>query len=545
MDRPENQQRAFSAWRERLGPDGAIDDPAVLARYARSTHPNATRPWCVLLPASTAEVQAIVATAAKEGAGLYPIARGRNWGYGDACAPECGAAILDLSRMDAILEINAELGYAVIEPGVTQQQLYEAVRENAPDFWVDCTGAGKEASIAGNILERGFGHTPYGDHVRTSCGMEVVLADGRLLRTGFLHYPNAKAAWVYPYGTGPMLDGLFSQSNLGVVTRLGVWLYPAPEAFRFFFLRVQDPAALPALIEALRPLRMKGLLNSAVHIGNDLRLLSSLAPYPWEEAKGETPLSETLRARLRREAGIGAWNMSGSLTGTNAQVRAAYRALRRATKPFGKLRFATDARLAWARRIAQFGRRFGLARRLQAQLDTLAPNYGLLKGVPTDEPLRGARWRVRAMDGNDTAQDPRDAGAGLIWMSPVMPLRGEDIQAALDCAAPHFKTHGFDLLATYTLINERAVIAIFNIAFDNNIPEESEAALACYQATLAALKEAGYPPYRTNALGMDAIRDPGDTFWEVTQLLKRALDPKEVLARGRYIPPLDDAPLSG
>ena len=142
--------------------------------------------------------------------------------------------VVDLSRMNRILECNAELGYVVVEPGVSQQQLYDHVRQAAPGYWVDCTGAGPDASIVGNAVERGFGHTPYGDHVRTSCGMEVVLANGEVLRTGFGHYAGARTAQVYPYGVGPVLDGLFTQSNFGIVTRLGVWLYPKPEAFRFF-----------------------------------------------------------------------------------------------------------------------------------------------------------------------------------------------------------------------------------------------------------------------------------------------------------------------
>ena len=96
--------------------------------------------------------------------------------------------IVDLSRMNRILEVNTELAYAVVEPGVTQGQFYQYLQRNRIPLWMDVTGAPTDASLVGNILERGFGHSPYGDHFLSACGMEVVLADGRILRTGFGHY---------------------------------------------------------------------------------------------------------------------------------------------------------------------------------------------------------------------------------------------------------------------------------------------------------------------------------------------------------------------
>ena len=69
------------------------------------------------------------------------------------------------------------------------------------------------------------------DHFDCHCGMEVVLANGELVRTGMGALPNSKTWQQYKYGFGPYVDGIFSQSNLGVVTKMGFWLYPEPEAF--------------------------------------------------------------------------------------------------------------------------------------------------------------------------------------------------------------------------------------------------------------------------------------------------------------------------
>ena len=62
--------------------------------------------------------------------------------------------------------------------------------------------------------------------------MEIVLANGEVLRTGFGHFGTAKAANVYKYGVGPYIDGLFTQSNFGIVTKIGVWLMPSRNGSR-------------------------------------------------------------------------------------------------------------------------------------------------------------------------------------------------------------------------------------------------------------------------------------------------------------------------
>jgi 4-cresol dehydrogenase (hydroxylating) len=367
--------------------------------------------------------------------------------------------------------------------------------------------------------------------------MEVVLADGRVVETGFGHFEGAKARHVYPYGLGPSLDGLFAQSNLGIVTRMGVWLCPKPEAFQFFFVRVEEAAALEKLVEALRPLRMKGTLNSAVHIGNDLRIISALQSYPWEEAAGEVPLPESVRDHLREQNGVGAWNVSGALTGSRGHVKVAAKALRRAVGSFEQVTFVDDRKLALGQRVAGLLKRVGMGAKLSKQLEALVPNYGLLKGIPTNAPLRGTQWRLRKAAGIAT-DDPLKSGSGLLWISPILPLRGSDAKTVLSIVTEGMLAHGFDVLVTFTMLNERSMVGVFNIAYDKGMPEEYGAAKECYTVLMEKLIAAGYPPYRVNALGMTGLYGEDDTFWAVGQALKKALDEKDVIARGRYIPPL-------
>ncbi len=533
-------QQAIDAWTHALGGDNVAADEATRARYARTTQVRGTMPAAVVYPRSTEQVQAVVNIAAAHHVALYPISRGKNWGYGDACAPVDNAVIVDLSRMNHIVEVNVELAYAVIEPGVSQQQFYEHLQSNRIPLWFDCTGAGLDASLMGNSIDRGFGHTRYGDHVNDTCGMEIVLADGRILNTGYSHYPNARAARTYRYGVGPFLDGLFSQSNYGIITKIGLWLMPEPEEFVSFYVPVRRHEDLAPLVDRLRPMRLAGMLQSAVHIGNDIRLMSATGSYPWDEAGGVTPLPDDLRAKIRKRKGYGFWNVAGSVTGTKAQVRATCRALKRSLGSLGRVIVVRDSTIALAERVLPWLNRVGLARTTAEQVQTLKPNHNLLKGFPTNEPLRGTRWRLRTTPEGPPG-DLLDDGCGLMWMSPVIPTTGADAERVVGIAEPIFAKHGFEPLMTFTLINERSMIAIFNVFFDKTVTQEADQAEQCYDAMMAAFMREGYYPYRTGLRGLPKIHDAHDVFWQVGTEIKRALDPNDIIAPGRYVPPLNNS----
>lgn len=501
-------------------------------RFGRSTDGALRRPAAVIYPTCTEDVQLAVKAAGECGVALYPISRGCNWGYGDASPAFAGQVVMDLGRMNRIIEINEALGYCVIEPGVTQGQLCEELKRRGGRLWMDATGAGPHASVVGNTLDRGFGHTRYGDHFQTACGMEVVLPDGEVLHTGFGRYDGAKAERVFPYGVGPYLDGLFAQSNFGVVTRLGLWLQPKPEAFCAFFFSAEGDEQLEELLERLAPLRRQGLIQSALHIANDLRVMSSRTRYPWEEAGGQTPLPAAVRYDLRSRYQLGAWSGLGALTGSKATVKALRGDVKRALRGF-KTVFLDDRRLSIARGLSKAMCAVGMGRGLCEQLQIVEPAYNLLKGEPSVEHLKGALWRVRGE--LDEGVDPLQAGAGLIWVSPVLPMTSADAREVLSVMDPIYRSYGFDHLVTFTMLNERAMVAVTNIAFDTRDHEERDRAQACYKALSQALQDAGYYPYRTGPSGYAHLRPEGDRYWELLSQLKTTLDPHATISPGRYV----------
>ena len=102
---------------------------------------------------------------------------GRNNGYGGPAPRVRGSVIVSLRNMNRVLEINEELGYAVVEPGVRWFDLYEAIKAGGHRLMLSIADLGW-GSVVGNTLDHGATYMPYGVDMGMQCGMEVVLADG-------------------------------------------------------------------------------------------------------------------------------------------------------------------------------------------------------------------------------------------------------------------------------------------------------------------------------------------------------------------------------
>lgn len=522
--------KAIAAWTDVLGADHVRADATSLAAAATATFATTQQALAILRPADREQVQACLRIANRLDIPVYPYSSGKNWGYGSR-VPSQDAALLDLGRLNRILDFDEELAYVTVEPGVTQAQLFAFLQETGSRLWMDATGASPDCSIVGNTLERGFGHTPMGDHAGNACGLEVVLPTGDCIETGFSRFTNSRVGPLGRPGVGPSLDGLFSQSNLGIVTRMTVWLMPAPEHFEAFFFLIRREAGLEPVINALRPLRLDGTLRSIMHIGNDYKVVAGSSQYPWQEMGDRVPLDAAAITRIRERLGIGRWNGSGGLYGTKAQVREAKRRLRRALKGnVDRLQFVDDRLLDLLKRFARPARRL-VGWDVERTLDVLDPVYHLLKGVPTSTPLASTYWRKRTAP--PASPDPDRDGCGLLWCSPVVPNTGHHLTEAARLATSIVLEHGFEPQMSISLATERSAICVITISYDRDVAGQDDAAQHCYRALTSALTAAGYPPYRLNVSGMDLIAGHPD-YDATLRALKTALDPKNILAPGRY-----------
>jgi D-lactate dehydrogenase (cytochrome) len=187
--------------------------------HSESWHP-AGVPDVVVYPLSTGEVSAVARAAARAGAPIVPFGAGSSL-EGHVNAVEGGVSI-DLSRMDRVLRLSVEDLDVAVEAGITHRGLNKALANTGVYFWVD---PGADATIGGMVATGASGTTTvrYGTMRETVRGLTVVLADGRVIRTG----GRARKS-----SAGYDLTRLFvgSEGTLGVITEVTLRVFGLPEA---------------------------------------------------------------------------------------------------------------------------------------------------------------------------------------------------------------------------------------------------------------------------------------------------------------------------
>jgi FAD/FMN-containing dehydrogenase len=240
----------------RLPAGVVLADAASLRLYAQDVFTVGPAATAVLSPRSVEELQACVATAAALELAIVP--RGGGMSYTSGYVPdEAGAAILDVSRLDRVVEVNEADMTVTVEAGCTWKTLYETLKPRGlrTPFWGSLSGL--YATVGGGMSQNAvfWGAGLHGSAAESAIGFEVVLADGSLIRTGAR---AADAAGAFFRNYGPDLTGLFAADAgaLGVKARITLKLRPEARslAFHSFAFETAD-----ALLDASAALARAGL----------------------------------------------------------------------------------------------------------------------------------------------------------------------------------------------------------------------------------------------------------------------------------------------
>ncbi|KAJ5554710.1 D-lactate dehydrogenase [Penicillium frequentans] len=188
-----------------------------------------------VLPQSVEELQSILKIANKYAIPLWTFSRGKNLGYGGPAPRLSGSVAVDLHRMNRIIEVNDKFSYAVVEPGVTFTDLYNYCVENKLSVWPSVPSLGWGSVVGNDWAIRDFEFQ--------ICSPEQVLF-------------------------GPSIEGLFLQSNLGITTKMGIWLYPQPSAYASCTLDVPNLEDVVHIVDLFNELRQSGVVPNTVYVSS-------------------------------------------------------------------------------------------------------------------------------------------------------------------------------------------------------------------------------------------------------------------------------------
>ncbi len=405
--------------------------------------------------------------------------------------PRSGCALLDLRALNRVVAFSRELGYVTIEPGVTFEQLAAFMRTRMPDFVPPLLPI-PQASVIGNTAERGMPGSFGG--LADACALEVVLPTGEVIRTGLARFSGAAAAPVHRFGIGPSLDGLFTQSNLGVITEMTIWVRPkAPLIEEAVFGVSQAHAA--AFVDGLRELVLRGVVGELV-FANAHRQIATSIQFPWWTGR-RPPLGRRDLRELQARAGVPDWTARAQLSLESREHAAAKR------------------------------------RRIRRSLSKICKiQFGLF---PPPASIDAAYWRKRTPV--PAHPDPDADRVGLFLVNPIIPFKGDDFARAVRLITKVLHRHRFDPILAVRgggSLGPRCLVIVVFIAWDRDVHGEDGSAMRCYRELSRALQRAGYLPLREAGPARVRKAPSSSSYRALLTALRRTIDPAGILTPSRY-----------
>lgn len=493
-------QRALTAFAGVVGKEWVLatdeDRQTYLDLYAPGIEAEREHaPSAAVVPQSVEQVQAIVRIANEHRIPLWPICRGKNFGYGGAAPVQAGSVILDMARMNRILEVNKDLAYCVVEPGVGFYDLHEYLGKNNIPLWLSIPGNGW-GSVMGNALERGFSRTPYGEHGNSICGLEVVLPNGELVRTATGAMANSKTWPLFKPGFGPSWDQMFCQSNFGIVTKMGFWLMPEPQSTLSMTMSVPRQDDIGWLVDVLTPLRLSGVIPHNVGIANYLGNATTQSQRrDW--FNGDAALPDDVIDRILATYKVGWWNFTLTLYGL-PEVNELHR----------------------------------------QHIENVFKQH-------TDRPFTVTRWQRGATGGGGPPAPSVFALRVVNWhggrgahlgFSPILPGNGAAVLEQVRQTRNRYNEFGCDYSSTIYVCG-RHVINVNLMLYDKDNTALVKRTNDLFATLVKDAAAAGYGEYRTHLSWMDEVAASFDFnkqgLRRLNEQLKDALDPNGILAPGK------------
>ena len=236
-------------------PSRISNDPAELYCYSSDASYIKGTPDYVVMPSTTAEVSEIVKLAQKHRIPI--VARGAGTGLAGGAVPLCGGIVLDMSRMNRILDIDIRNLQVLVEPGLIHADLNRALEPHGFFFPPD-PGSSEMCTLGGLIANRGSGmrSVKYGTVTDYVLDLEVVMPDGAVIWTGGRVMKSASG-----YDLTALMVG--SEGTLGVITRARLKIHPLPESRAAVLAHFNELEAAGRTVSGIME---KGIMPSACEL---------------------------------------------------------------------------------------------------------------------------------------------------------------------------------------------------------------------------------------------------------------------------------------
>jgi 4-cresol dehydrogenase (hydroxylating) len=461
-------------------------------------------------PISVEEIQAIVGIANEYRLPLYPISTGKNLTYGGSAPVYSGSVVVDLKRMNRILEVSERDKTCLVEPGVSYFDLYRHLRQNRLRLWIDTADPGW-GGLMGNALDRGGGYTgiDYRDHFDAHCGMEVVLPTGELVRTGMGAHPNTKVWQLFKYGMGPWLDGIFSQSNYGIVTKMGFWLMEEPETALQVQVTTPRRGDIGPFLEILTSLIYSHTIPSLAQVFSPVMNGSNDPELVRLRLKG-AEATEAEWARHAEARGQPFWSAPFCFWGPAKIVAAAWEHTQE--------RFSTIPGVTF-RETASY--RFPLS---DEQVEVVQDKMRI--GIPS-----------LILFGSRNSPDARPS-EGHLDFSPMIAPHGEEMLALAHVTAKAYADLGMTPPAVSGhMFHPRAMIMFHAVPTYRNA-QDNQRIRTLFERLIKDCAQHGWTEYRIHPhfqrLAMQTYDFNNGALHRLHETLKDAIDPNGIVAAGRY-----------
>ena len=462
-----------------LPADRITDDAQALKAVADDmTECPAGQPGLVVRLKTVEEVQAVIRAARAAHVPLVPRLAGTN--LGGLTNPAPGAVVVDLLPMNRIIEVNEADQYAVIEPGVTWEQLKAYLEEKKIELVIGFPLSPPDTSIMANCLLDGLGNLSlvHGSMADWITGLEVVLPDGSLARTG------AAAGGVTWCSRGPFPDvtGLFVafQGTTGICTKLGVTLWPKPQHRTRLFVLCYDRKAAIAAQRSLARTRIADDLGGLSWPTGKM-LLGVPKPGPRDPDEPDFFLYVDLSGMTERDLALKVELFNEALAGLRKQG------------------FELEDPISIPDLVA------------------VEPRLAKFADFPT---------RLDFLLDHE--------GGGLTWVGTYGPLSRS--QEGSDVGMELLEKRGYaPILVSRPMKGGHFAVLRFIITFDKHDPAEVARVAEANRAVLEAVMPLGFLPYKTPGWALEAIRaklDPG--FLRLVRDVKKMLDPDGIMNPGRW-----------